>query len=278
MYSIVLMAATATGPTVPAADHTPVVVAPAAVGCCGGSVVAGCTGCTGYVASCYGSCYGSRVSVFHRHKSSCYGCGGGYSYGCCGGWSCFGSSYGCGGSCYGSYSYGGAPAYYGTYSYGGVGACYGNYSYHYGCGGSTFVPPQVVIPQMAVPVAPAAAPTTPMTPPVQPKSGTGKDTEGKDGKDGTDGKGASLRFQLPPTAVLYVDGQRAAGEGAERAFYTPPLQAGQRYFYDVKAEVMVNGQMVTEEKRVIVTAGAELIESFPRLLAAVTDPTTVAGR
>ncbi len=256
MYSIVLMAATAAGPNTPASDVAPpVVAAPVAVGCCGGTVVAGCTGYTmGCYGSCYGSaCYGGRVGHFHKYKAS-YGCGGGYSYGG-GGWSCFGSCYGsysvgCWGSCYGSYSYGGC---------GGCGGCYGAYSYHYGCYGSGYAAPAVVIP-VETPAAPA-----PAVPAPAPKTDMKKD-------------GASLRFQLPAEAKLFVDGRPAAGEGAERAFFTPPLQAGQRYFYDVKAELVVNGQTVVEEKRVIVTAGAELGESFPRLTAAATDPTTGAGR
>lgn len=258
MYSIVLMAATAAGPNTPAADNTPpvVVAAPVAAGCCGGSVVAGCTG---YAAGCYGSCYGGvsygccggRVGHFHKHRAS-YGCCGGYAYGYGGGWSCFGS-------CYGSYAYGAWGSCYGSYSYGGCGGCYGAYSYHYGCYGSGYTAP--VAPAVVIPVETAPAPKSDTTP----KTGSGKD-------------GASLRFQLPANAALFVDGRRVAGDGAERAFFTPPLQAGQRYFYDVKAEVVVNGQTVVEEKRVVVTAGADLVESFPRLLAAATDPATVAGR
>jgi uncharacterized protein (TIGR03000 family) len=262
MYSIVLMAATAAGPTTPAADvaaSTVAITAPAvAAGCCGGYVASyGC--CGGYS---YGCCGGRGGLFHHKHKG---GCCGGYvpSYGC-GGWSCFGS-------CYGSYTAGCWGSCYGSYSWGGPGGCYGAYSYHYGCYGSTPyggiyaapfaapAAPAVVIPQDTPAVPTNPAPTNPL-----PKK--------------TGSEGASLRFQLPADATLFVDGQKAAGAGAERAFYTPPLQPGQRYFYDVKAELLVNGQKVVEEKRVIVTAGAQLVETFPRLTAAATDPATVAGR
>ncbi|QDU21092.1 TIGR03000 domain-containing protein [Urbifossiella limnaea] len=265
MYSIVLMAATTGGPVAPAADHTPVVVAaPVAAGCCGG-VAVGCTG--SYSVGCWGSCTGSysagccggRGGLFHRHKHSS-GCCGGYSSGCCGGWACFGSSaYAAWGGCHGTVSYGPSAA-----------GCWGTvYGGGYGCWGSSYgsagyAPPAVVIPVETAPAAPMSEPA-PKTNPLPKSGGAGKD-------------GASLRFQLPPTAALFVDGNRVAGQGADRAFYTPPLQAGQRYFYDVRAEVVVNGQTVTEEKRVVVTAGADLVETFPRLLAAVTDPATVAGR
>ena len=262
MYSIVLMAATTAGPTTPAADHTPApvaVAAPVAVGCCGGSVVAGCTG---YVASCYGSCYGGchggRGGLFHRHKHSCNGCSG--CYGGCSGWSCFGS-------CYGSYAHASWGSCYGSYSYGAWGSCYGSYSH--GCWGSGYGYGGYVAPAAPAVVIPVERPAAPANP--APKT----DTTPKSDATKTS---ASLRFQLPPAAVLYVDGQRAAGTGAERAFYTPPLQAGQRYFYDVRAELVVNGQTVTEERRVVVSAGADLVESFPRLSAAASDPATVAGR
>lgn len=271
MYSIVLMAATTAGPATPGADE-PVVVAAApvatvAVGCCGGTVAVGCGG------SCYGSysagCCGGRGGLFHRHKHSS-GCCGGYaaSYGCCGGWSCFGSTaYAAWGGCYGTVTYGRS-----------AGGCWGSvYGGNYGCWGSSYgsggyAPPAVVIPVETVP------PAAPMSEPA-PKSNPLPKGTGDAPKSGGAGKdGASLRFQLPPTAALFVDGRRVAGDGTDRAFYTPPLLAGQRYFYDVRAEVVVNGQTVTEEKRVIVTAGADLVESFPRLIAAVTNPATVAGR
>ncbi len=258
MYSIVLMAATTAGPAAPAADHTPAVVAApvVAVGCCGGSVVAGCTG---YSVGCWGSCYGSystgcgggRGGLFHRHKHSA-GCCGGYSYGC-GGYACFGSAaYAAWGGCYGTVSYGAS-----------AGGCWGSvYGGGYGCWGSSYGSDGYAPPAVVIPVETPAAPKTDT-----PKTG-----------DTTPKGGASLRFQLPPTAALFVDGQRVAGEGVDRAFYTPPLQAGQRYFYDVRAELVVNGETVREDKRVIVTAGADLVESFPRLTAAATNPAAVAGR
>ena len=60
---------------------------------------------------------------------------------------------------------------------------------------------------------------------------------------------ASLSVELPADAKLYVDGQLIAGSGESRQFHTPELARGQAYFYEVKAEVAVGGQTVTEEKR-----------------------------
>jgi len=90
--------------------------------------------------------------------------------------------------------------------------------------------------------------------------------------------GASLKFQLPATATLIVDGQVTTATGSERSFFTPELIPGQKYYYDVRAEVTVAGQTITEEKRVIVSAGANVTESFGKLLAAASGTTTVAGK
>lgn len=263
MYSIVLMAAATYGPATPGADM-PVVAAPApiVIGCggCVGCVGYSCTGCVGYSCSgctgCWGysctgctGCCGGRIGflghrtgchggLFSRH--SCHGCTG-YS---CTGYSCFGSCHGCTGySCYG-------------YSCTGCTGCTGcvGYSCH-GCVGSYSYPVYV-------------DPTPPMTTPAP----------GTDKKDTEKKTGANLKFQLPATATLFVDGQATSGTGSERSFFTPALIPGQKYYYDVRAEITVAGEKVTEQKRVIVSAGANVTESFEKLLAAASGTTTVAGK
>lgn len=282
MYSIVLMAAVGTGPAAPAADVPAGVVMPANPV----AVIGGCTGCTGschgYVISsgcggCYGSCHGG--GLFHRkrggchggglfghhNKSSCHGCCGGYS---CTGYSCFGSYMGCQGGCY-STGYG-----YGLgYGYGGCcGGCYGYAGYNYGFGG--------MYPSYSYPYSGAPAVVVPVETPVKkdettkPADGTKKD-DGK--KEGTSGA-ANLKFRLPAGAALFVDGRATPGDGAERAFYTPALEAGQKYFYDVKAEYAVGGRTITEDRRVVVQAGAEVVVEFPKLLAAAGADSTLAGK
>ena len=56
--------------------------------------------------------------------------------------------------------------------------------------------------------------------------------------------------------------------GTERVFSTPPLAQGQKYYYDVKAELTVSGKPVIEETRVILEAGASITHSFEKLIAA----------
>jgi len=90
--------------------------------------------------------------------------------------------------------------------------------------------------------------------------------------------GANLKFQVPADTKIFVDGKLAPGTGTERAFFTPPLEKGKKFFYEVKAELMVNGEKVVEEKKVIVESGVDLTESFPVLVAAVEKSKAVAGK
>jgi uncharacterized protein (TIGR03000 family) len=80
---------------------------------------------------------------------------------------------------------------------------------------------------------------------------------------------ARLTVELPTSAKLYVDGTLVKGDTASRNFHTPDLPGGKTFYYDLKAEVEVNGKTVTEEKRVLVKAGDARSESFDKLIAAV---------
>ena len=262
MYSVVLLAGLTVG-----SDNTPPVVVSAVpvVGCTG---CTGCTGyvagCTGYVAGCTGSCHGGMFSrLCHKHVS----------HGCCGG-SCYGSCFGSPamppyGSCFSNgYTYGGYGSYYHASP-----AVYPMYA--------NVPPPVVVVPVENKFVTPGTKKTDtdtkrPETDTKKPETDTKKpETDTK--KTGNNGA-ANLKFRLPADAKLYVDGRLTNGDGSERSFFTPPLAEGQKFYYEVKAELMINGEMVTEEKRVIVAAGAEVVETFPKLTAAVEKAVAVAGK
>jgi uncharacterized protein (TIGR03000 family) len=104
-------------------------------------------------------------------------------------------------------------------------------------------------------------------------------TEKDKDKGKKDGMGANLKFRLPADAKLYVDGRLTTVSGTERVFTTPPLSPGQKFYYAVKAEIMVDGQPVLEEKRIVIEAGADITESFSKLLTAVeTRPVPIAGK
>lgn len=254
MYGLVLMTALATGSGTPSYGD--------GAGCfgggcysCGGAVVStGCYGSGCYSSGCYSSCNGCcgggvlsriRAAVGSRmSRAFLGGCSGSSCSGSCSGSSCYGSSY-YGASYYGSSfvpAYGSSfgPAYYGSDFHGGSTGCTG-------CFGSTPVwggaPPQVSIP--STPGEYRAARKSPTASP------------------------ARLTVEVPADAKLFVDGQLTKGEGASRNFHTPELPIDQTFFYDLKAEVLIDGKVVSETKRVLVRSGEALSESFPKLHAAV---------
>jgi uncharacterized protein (TIGR03000 family) len=254
MYSLLMMTAIAAGPDTASFGGRLF----GGGGCCGGYV--SCYGCCGYSYGCcgysYGCCggynYGCCGGWGHGHKwhNYSYGCCGysygccGYSYGCCGGYvpsyGCCGGAYG---GCYGSW-YG---SMYGAYSPGG---CFG---YGVITGGPTVVTPGVVV--GGTTIVGSAADTNPVIPPAtttveRPATAP-----------------ARLTIELPANAKLIVDGRATRGEGVTRQFHTPPLPAGQAFYYEMRAEMELNGKVEVEEKRVVVRAGQSLNESFAKLTA-----------
>ena len=257
MYGLVLMTALATGSGTPSVDATPMpgimVVAPSGCfssGCYGGGCYSTGTSSGCYSSGCYGSssctgCRGSIFPLFPRLRSSMgslFGCRGSSCSGCYGG-SCYGSS--CyGSSCYGSSCYGSSSCYGGAHYYGSdfQGGCTGCSGHIIGSVTPDSIPhvsiPSVGVEYQAARAKPNAAP-------------------------------ARLTIELPADAKLFVDGQATKGEGVSRNFHTPELPKDQTFFYEIKAEVTVDGTVVTESKRVLVRSGEVLTESFPKLLAAV---------
>jgi len=74
---------------------------------------------------------------------------------------------------------------------------------------------------------------------------------------------AKVIVELPKDATLSVDGRAVRNStDATRTFSTPELTPGQDYFYELAAEVVRDGQKVTDTKRVIVRAGAEVRASL----------------
>jgi uncharacterized protein (TIGR03000 family) len=213
-------------------------------GCHGCYGCGGCYGCHG----CYG-CYGC-----HGYAFGCYGCCGG-CYGCYGGcYGCYGGCYGCYGCCGGCYGcYGGC---YGCY-----GGCYGGVVYVYGCsgccGGTGGQPPpktggdaqaeiqklREVIEQLKKRLESYEKKESP--PVSQPSAGP-----------------ARVTIQLPADAKLYIDNVACPLTSGKRSFDTPSLQPNKKYFYNVRAEVVRDGQLQTETQRVVVQSGQQVSVNF----------------
>jgi uncharacterized protein (TIGR03000 family) len=113
-------------------------------------------------------------------------------------------------------------------------------------------------------------PPPPDTPPVD----KGKMTKPDTGTESSAATKAKLVVELPADAKLFIDDQPMKTPSAKRVFSTPTLQKGQAYYYELRAEIVRDGKTITENKRVVVSAGAEIPVTFTELLAAAGTPKT----
>jgi len=91
---------------------------------------------------------------------------------------------------------------------------------------------------------------------------------------------ARVVVDLPADAKLFIDDQPTAQKTGQRNFTTPKLEAGQAYYYELKAEVVRDGKTYTETQTVKFQAGQTAKASFERLAKAGTPsgPPAVAAR
>lgn len=234
MYSVVLMAALTAGGQTPDGH--------------------GCHSCQG---SCYGGCYGNYgvEGLGTGCHGSYYGCFGSYT---CGG-GCYGSGWGAGyGSCWGSgYGYGNC---WGGYTCGG--GCYGGYGWDYssngcqGCAGFEAGSPYFATPPIVAPVEPPVKGEPVPAPKKEPES--------------LAPNAARLIVEVPADAKVYIDDHAMKTESERRTFQTPALDAGQTYYYEVRAEVERDGKTISTMKRVLLRAGEEARADFKGMDATAT--------
>jgi uncharacterized protein (TIGR03000 family) len=184
-----------------------------------------CT-CPGYEGYVYGNWNGPGIGYGYGGWNGCGGCNGWGGWNGCGGWN--------GGPDYG-------PPYvplWGCCDYfGGHGG--------YGTGGGFY-------PGTTAPAAPGPEQVPP------PK------IEEKNKQESSLGR-ARLTVQLPADARLYVDDQPIRTSKERQSFSTPRLEQGQRYYYEVRGEVVRDGKTVKETKRVVLRAGENVTVSFSTL-------------
>ena len=113
--------------------------------------------------------------------------------------------------------------------------------------------------------------STPFSPPsyVPTRVGPAEDAP----KPKTTPTSARILIDVPENAKLYIDGQPVKDVRGERMFYTPTLNAGEKYYYDVRIETVKDGKVISESKRLIVRAGDSIRESFKGL----GEPTVIAA-
>jgi uncharacterized protein (TIGR03000 family) len=69
---------------------------------------------------------------------------------------------------------------------------------------------------------------------------------------------ARVVVELPEDAKLFVDDQEMKTTSAKRVFRTPILEPGQTYYYILRAEVTRDGKSLSQTKRILVRAGADV--------------------
>jgi uncharacterized protein (TIGR03000 family) len=79
---------------------------------------------------------------------------------------------------------------------------------------------------------------------------------------------ASITVRLPAEARLWVDGVYCPLVSDTRTFQTPRLQPGQQYAYTMKAELIRDGRTVTQNQRVLMSAGRQVEVTFGELAPA----------
>jgi uncharacterized protein (TIGR03000 family) len=78
---------------------------------------------------------------------------------------------------------------------------------------------------------------------------------------------AQVVIKAPTDVRILVNGQMAVRDAAVMTFTTPGLRKGKSYSYQVKAEMVREGETVTETKEVMVQAGHEAVIDFTHLKA-----------
>lgn len=79
---------------------------------------------------------------------------------------------------------------------------------------------------------------------------------------------ARVVVKLPSDARLYVDNVLCNLTSGTRAFNTPALQPGRKYYYTLRTEMNRDGRTVNQSQRVIVTAGQRVNVNFAEQAAA----------
>jgi uncharacterized protein (TIGR03000 family) len=73
---------------------------------------------------------------------------------------------------------------------------------------------------------------------------------------------AQVTVRVPAEARLYVNSVLCPLTSETRSFNTPALERGREYFYNLRAEMVRDGETVSQTQRVTVTAGRQVSVEF----------------
>jgi uncharacterized protein (TIGR03000 family) len=121
-------------------------------------------------------------------------------------------------------------------------------------------------PNQSMPAAPSM--NGPNNPPQPPAPGTGANPPAPAPMSGAmyrslDGaQTALLSVNVPAEAKIFINGTATTSTGSERQYVSRGLSSGNRYDYEVRAEITRDGNTITETKNVTLTAGQQANVSF----------------
>jgi uncharacterized protein (TIGR03000 family) len=142
--------------------------------------------------------------------------------------------------------------------------CYGCYGGHSGYG----VP--VPVPEGAVAPVPDESRTKEIKKPEEKGDKVPEQVDpgkGKKEKPVSDQVRVKVRIEIPEGRKLFVDGKRVDVAPGSRVFETPLLTLGRQYFYDFRIDVERRGEILSEERRVIIQSAEDIAVAFPNLAA-----------
>lgn len=73
---------------------------------------------------------------------------------------------------------------------------------------------------------------------------------------------ARLIINVPVGAKLYIDDRLSKSTSERRTFSTPDLNKGDVYYYELRVELVRDGETFTENKKVTLTAGDVIRADF----------------
>jgi uncharacterized protein (TIGR03000 family) len=76
---------------------------------------------------------------------------------------------------------------------------------------------------------------------------------------------ARLTIDVPEGAKVFLDGELMNLAAGKRDFQTPDLQPGLTYYYDLRVEIVRDGQTIAENQRIILRPGQTVTAAFPNL-------------
>jgi uncharacterized protein (TIGR03000 family) len=116
-------------------------------------------------------------------------------------------------------------------------------------------PTTPLVPPVDKPVTPPAGGIPNLTPPVPEGSGVIPSTPKSTSIEPTAAETGVLTVWVPNEAKVTINGMLTKSTGSKRHFVSYGLRPGYTYKYVVKAEIVREGKIVTEEQTVALTAG-----------------------